>query len=65
MYLLQRRSHNLWSVVDSEHNVCNTSGSESLNLVQYHGLVAEFNERLGQSEGLEGVRVDLDTALML
>lgn len=65
MYLLQGRSHNLWSVVDSKHNVCDTSSSESLNLVQYHGLVAEFNERLGQSEGLEGVRIELDTAPML
>lgn len=47
MYLLQGRSHNLWSVVDSEHNICDTGSSKGLNLVQYHGLVAEFNERLG------------------
>lgn len=52
MYLLQGRSHNLWSVVDSKYNICHTSGSESLNLVQDHGLVAKFNERLWQSEGL-------------
>jgi hypothetical protein len=62
VYLLQRRSHNLGAVVDSQHNVGDTCSSESLDLVQDHRLVCEFDEGLGKREGLVCVRAILAIA---
>lgn len=52
--LLQAVLHNLGSVVDSQHNILDTNGSQSLNLVHNHGLVCELDQGLGQSQGLGG-----------
>lgn len=51
-YCLEGSGHDLGSVVDGEDNVCDTGSCESLDLVLDHGLVAEFDERLGEGEGL-------------
>lgn len=51
-YLGKELLHHLGAVVDSKHDVGNTSGDECLDLVHNHGLVAEFNEGLGQRQGL-------------
>lgn len=57
VHLLERRSHDLRPVVHSKDNVCDTSGSQTLNLVLDHWLVAKFDERLRKSESLRaGVR---------
>ena len=50
--LFQCSGHDLWSVVYGEDNIRHTSGGKSLDLVENHGLVAEFNERLGEGESL-------------
>lgn len=51
-YLSQELLHDLGSVVDSENNVGDASGDESLDLVDDHGLVAKLNQGLGESQGL-------------
>lgn len=44
--------HDLWAVVDRKDDVSDTSGSESLDLVEDHALVSELNQWLWESEGL-------------
>lgn len=51
-YLKQVLLHNFRAVVYGEHNVGYASGGESLNLVEDHALVAELDQRLGESQGL-------------
>lgn len=55
--LLQVSFHNLWAVVDSKHNVGDTSVGKGLNLVLDHGLVGEFDEGLGEGQGLESRKI--------
>lgn len=50
--LLQVCLHDLWAVVDGENNVCNTSIGKGGDLVLDHGLVGEFDEGLGEGQGL-------------
>ena len=50
---LQGLGHDLWAVVDREHNVGNASVGQCLDLMLDHGLVGELNERLGVGEGLQ------------
>lgn len=52
MYFLQGFCHNLWTVVDSQNNIRDTSSSQTLHLVQNHGLVCELDERLRERKGL-------------
>jgi hypothetical protein len=49
---LQGLGHDLRAVVDSEDDIGDAGGSESLDLVLDHGLVGELNKRLGVCEGL-------------
>lgn len=49
---LQGLGHDLRAVVDSEHDIGNTSSGKSLDLVLDHGLVGELNKRLGVCESL-------------
>lgn len=51
-YLCKELFHDLGSVVYSEDDVLDTSGDESVDLMDNHGLVAEFNKRLGQRQSL-------------
>lgn len=51
-YLVQELLHDLGAVVDGEDDVCDAGGDEGLDLVDYHGLVAELDEGLGEGEGL-------------
>lgn len=50
--LCQMLLHHLWTVVDGKDDICHTSSGQGLNLVQDHALVAEFDQGLGQCEGL-------------
>lgn len=49
--------HNLRAVVNCQYNICDTGGSESLDLMLDHRLVGELNEGLGVGEGLEQLSV--------
>jgi hypothetical protein len=48
--------HDLWPVVDCEHDIRDTGCGESLDLMLDHGSVGELDERLGEGEGLSLVR---------
>jgi hypothetical protein len=50
--LLECLGHNFRSVVDGQNNIGNTSSSQTLNLVENHGSVAELDEWLWEGEGL-------------
>lgn len=50
--LFQRRGHDLGAVVDGENNVGDAGCGQALDLVQDHGLVGEFDQRLRQGKGL-------------
>lgn len=50
---LQRLGHDLGPVVDSQHHVGDTGGSQCLDLMLNHGLVCELDERLWVCEGLQ------------
>ena len=56
---LERLGHDLWAVVDSEDNICDTGSGKSLDLVLDHGLVGELNKRLWEGEGLQLASVRL------
>jgi hypothetical protein len=58
---LERLGHDLWAVVDSEDNICDTRSSQCFNLVLDHGLVRELDERLRVGEGLQLVLDRLDS----
>jgi hypothetical protein len=51
-HLLQAVLHDLGTIVDGKHNVGDANSSQSLNLVEDHGLVGELDQGLGQSKGL-------------
>jgi hypothetical protein len=61
--LCQMLLHHLWAVVDGENDICDTSFGQSLNLVQYHALVAEFHQRLGECEGLRAEVCQWDSVI--
>ena len=46
------RSHDLWTVIDSENDVSHTSCCQSFDLMLDHGLIGKFYQRLWESEGL-------------
>jgi hypothetical protein len=50
---LQRLGHDLWAVVDSKDDICNTRSSQCLDLVLDHRLVRELDERLWVCECLQ------------
>jgi hypothetical protein len=49
---LQCRSHDLRSVVDSEHDILDAGLSQCLYLMLNHGLVRKLDQRLRVCEGL-------------
>lgn len=51
--------HDLGAVVDCKNDIGHTGSSESLDLVQDHGLVCELDERLRESEGLQCKKVSM------
>lgn len=51
-YLSQMLLHDLWSIVNRQNNIRNSGSCQRFNLVQDHGLVAELDQWLGESEGL-------------
>lgn len=53
-YLSQVLLHDLRAVVDSEDDIGDAGSGQGLDLVQDHGLVAEFDQRLGQGQSLHG-----------
>lgn len=55
LYLLQGRHHNIGAVVDGQDDICDTRSSQALNLVQDHGPVGEFDQRLRESQGLSSI----------
>ena len=55
-YLFESFLHDVWSVIDSQNNVCNAGGSEAFDLVKDHGSIGKFNQWLGESEGLSMVK---------
>lgn len=50
--LLQVCLHDLRAVIDSKHNVSDTSLGKGFNLMLDHGLVAKFDKGFGESQGL-------------
>jgi len=49
--LLESCRHNLWSVVDSKHDICDASGRKGFDLMKNHRLVAELDQRLREGKG--------------
>lgn len=50
--LFQSGGHDVRAVVDSQHYVGNTCRGQSLDLVEDHRFVGEFDQWLRQSKGL-------------
>lgn len=50
--LFQVRLHDLGSVVDSQHDVSDTSLGKGLDLVLDHRLVGKLDKGFGKSQGL-------------
>lgn len=60
-YLGQGLLHDLRTVVHSQNDIRDSCTSQSLNLMQDHGLIAKFHQWLGESEGLVGLSAAGDT----
>lgn len=63
--LFEGHGHDFGAVVDSEDDICDTGGGETLDLVVDHRPIGEFNERLGHRERLveavvSGIGVGID-----
>lgn len=56
-YFFESFLHDVWSVIDGEDDVCDAGSCESLDLVKDHGPIGEFDQWLGESEGLYGLRM--------
>lgn len=56
-HLLETVLHDLGPVVDGQDDVLYPDSSESLYLVQDHGLVCELDQRFWQGEGLQEAHV--------
>lgn len=51
-YLLEGRNHDIWTVVDREDDISDTSSSQALDLVEDHRTVGKLDQWLGESESL-------------
>ena len=56
-HLFNSYSHIIWLVASSNHNVCNVCSNQAFNLVDNHGSVGEFDQRLCYIDGLVKVRM--------
>lgn len=53
-HLLKEFLHNFGPVVHGENNVFDASSNEGFDLMDNHGLVAKFDERFRERQGLDG-----------
>ncbi len=54
-YAFEGLGHDLWPVIDGQHDIRNAGAGKGLNLVLNHGLVGELDERLRVGKGLHMV----------